>query len=325
LTPTLADIARAATTSISTASRVLSGGAAAARISQQTRERVESTARQLGYQPNLLARSLRTRRTHTAALLVSDIANPWFGRLASLIEQALHRGGYSLMLCNSGEDESLEREYLQLLPRKGIDGLILVPLIRSQDELLRLLSGRLPLVVLDRPIAGIPSVAGDAAQAAQLLCDRLAASHARRVGVVAGPTHIVSHRQRLDAVSRRFEVVKVCEGPAQPETGRRAAEAFRGLKLDAVVCTNNFLGHGYLEAMGESCGCVACFDEIAMMDLLATPLLCCMQDVPRLAEESVRMLLSQLSETGAPLPVASPLLLPSRVVCNRAFDRWVQR
>jgi LacI family transcriptional regulator len=126
MSATLTDIAKATRTSVSTVSRVLSGGAVSKRISSGTRQRVSDTARRMGYRPNLIARSLRTRRSNTVALLVSDIANPWFGQIASLVEQALHREGYSLVLCNSGEDLEREREYLDLLPQKGIDGLIVV-------------------------------------------------------------------------------------------------------------------------------------------------------------------------------------------------------
>src|SRR5690606_23589525 len=134
--PTLQDIAKRTHTSVSTVSRVLSGGSLAQRISAATRQRVLDAAREMGYRPNLVARSLRTRQSKTIALLVSDIANPWFGQIASLIEQSLHRHGYSLLLCNSGEDAEMEREYLELLPQRGIDGLIVVPLARTREELM---------------------------------------------------------------------------------------------------------------------------------------------------------------------------------------------
>ena len=70
-------------------------------------------------------RSLRTRRSNTVALLVSDIANPWFGQIASLVEQNLHRHGYSLMLCNSGEDTEREGAYLELLAERRVDGVVI--------------------------------------------------------------------------------------------------------------------------------------------------------------------------------------------------------
>ncbi len=320
---TLADIAQQTTTSISTVSRVLAGGPASHRISQQTRQRVEEAASRMGYRPNLVARSLRTRRTQTVALMVSDIANPWFGRLASQIEQHLHRGGYSLMLCNSCEDGELEREYLRLMPLKGIDGLILVPLATTRAALSTAMGRMLPLVIVDRPIQGAPSVSSDSQQSAAILCDRLAATGVRKIGLVQGPSLVVTHRQRAEVISRHFEVLCVHEGPAQPETGRQAWEKARLLPVDAMVCTNNFLGQGVIEAMTDQRDFhpVGCFDEIPMMHLLPLPIVCSVQDVAKLAEESVRLMIAQLSGEEVP---ASHMVVPSSTVANALFDRLAE-
>src|SRR5688572_13987532 len=89
--PTLNDIARETNTSVSTVSRVLAGGTVSQRISTATRGRVLAAAKAMGYRPNLMARGLRTRQSKTIALLVSDIANPFFSQIGSLVEQSLHR------------------------------------------------------------------------------------------------------------------------------------------------------------------------------------------------------------------------------------------
>src|SRR6185436_1633032 len=92
---TLIDIARETNTSVSTVGRVLAGGSVAQRISEETRNRVLEAAKRLGYRPNLLARSLRTRKSNTIALLVPDIADPVYARIAADIERQLHPHGYS--------------------------------------------------------------------------------------------------------------------------------------------------------------------------------------------------------------------------------------
>jgi LacI family transcriptional regulator len=230
LSPTLIDIARETSTSVSTVSRVLAGGAVAQRISEQTRGRVLEAASRLGYRPNLLARSLRTRKTHAVALLVSDIANPFFSQIASLVEQSLHKHGYSLVLCNSGEDPDREDEYLNLLPRKGIDALILVPMARGRKAVTASLPKNLPLVVLDRPIPGIAAcVSSDQEQAAAALSDALARAGVRKIALICGPQVIFTHRRRTEIVSHRFEIVAKFEGSAQVESGRAA-----GAKLDGA-------------------------------------------------------------------------------------------
>jgi len=321
--PTLVDIARRTNTSVSTVSRVLAGGAVAQRISEETRTRVTAAAKAMGYRPNLLARGLRTRKSNTVALLVTDFANPWFGQIASLIEQSLHRNGYSTMVCNSGEEPAREAEYLQMLPQKGIDGMILVPLVRTKRALHEFVPPDLPLVVLDRPIPGVPaSVSSDEEQLAGILCDTLERVNVRDVALVTGPAHVPTHRRRAEIVARRFNVVARHEGPARMETGRQAFIKLLDAAVqppDAVVCTNNFLGQGFLEGIAqiERPPVIACFDEIPMMHLLPLPIVCSIQDVAMLAECCVNLLLPQLKGEAAKI---HPVVLPSRAVTNRAFQ-----
>lgn len=316
---TLADIARATRTSVSTVSRVLANSPAAKRISAPTRDRITLAAREMGYRPNLLARSLRTRKTNTVAVLVSDIANPWFGQLASLMEQHLRRRGYSLIVCNSGEDESLESEYLRLLPQKGIDGLIIVPIATERQKLVRYLPPGLPIVVVDRPIEGIAnSITTDQDHASRLLCDELAAIGAKRIAIVHGPEHVYTHHHRARMARERFEVVVDHGGPAQFSTGRKALRAIAKARPDAILCTNNFLGQGILEVSNDTTP-LACFDEIPLMHLLPRPIVCCLQDVTRLAEDSVNMLLKQFA--GVP---SGRRTLKAHILHNPAFSKLVQ-
>ena len=333
--PTLVDIAKATHTSVSTVSRVLAGGVIANRISKETRERVEAAARELGYRPNLIARTLRTRRSNTVALLVSDIANPFFAQMASLIEHGLHSHGYSLMLCNSGEDMEREAEYLRLLDQKGVDGLILVPILSDRDRLLQHISPRLPLVVLDRPIAGISAtVSSDQAQAARILCEALHHRGVRRVALVCGPSHVITHRTRADMVRGCFTVVAQCEGPSMKETGRRAHDEFAAQLTeppDAIICTNNALAQGVMEAMTATEAqhdppvVVGVFDEVPMMHLLPLPIIASMQDIRLLAEGCVRQLLPLLpgqSAVDGSAPTPEPMIFPARIVMNPAFEAW---
>lgn len=335
MSPTLTDIAKRTQTSVSTVSRVLAGGRVSQRISEATRNRILETAKQMGYRPNLMARGLRTRRSNTIALLVGDIANPWYGQFASLVEKSLHRSGYTMMLCNSGEDPQREAEYLELLPQKGIDGLILVPIVKTKKALYDHIPDNLPIVIADRPIPGMDSVvSSDEAQLSELLCNTLGRVLVRSIAVVTGPQHVVTHRRRYEAVAKCFTVVATHEGPSRADTGRQALIKFlsgsdsEGNETpvpDAIVCTNTLLGQGVIDAIAEidNPPIIACFDELPMAHLSPIPIVCTIQDVPMLAESCVSQLLPQLkrdgnaSETFKP----TPIYLPARAATNRAFQK----
>jgi LacI family transcriptional regulator len=226
------------------------------------------------------------------------------------------------MLCNSAGDIEIEAEYLDLLPQKGIDGLILVPMLRTKKALYEHLPADMPVVILDRPIPGIPqSVCSDEEQLCTLLCDALRRASVKTVTMVCGWQYILTHRERYEIISAQFEVLGMHEGRAQKETGRQAFSKFVGLKPDAVVCTNNFLGQGYIDAMPsvENAPIIGCFDDIPMMQHLPLPIVCANQDVELLAEGCVSQLLQLLQGDAVTKP--EPVLLPSRAVTNLAFQK----
>src|SRR5206468_9911279 len=135
------------------------------------------------------------------------------------------------LLCNSGGDPEREAAYLQLLPQKAIDGLILVTLARTKKALMDALPANLPLVVLDRPVQGINAyVSSDHDQMALAMCDTLERVGVKSVAIACGPQFIYTHRKRTEMVSKRFKVIDTHEGRAQRETGRQAWQKFQPLR-----------------------------------------------------------------------------------------------
>ena len=121
---TINDVAKKAQVSISTVSRVLNGTAF---VNSEVKKRVEDAIRELAYQPNPAARSLRVNRSRIIGLLISDIQNPFFMSLIQGVEDEAHRNGYSLLLCNSNEDSNKEQQYLNVLCAERVAGAIIVP------------------------------------------------------------------------------------------------------------------------------------------------------------------------------------------------------
>lgn len=139
------DVAKKAGVSVSTVSRVLNNGEY---ITEKTRKKVEEAVKKLNYRPNVIARGLRTKKTNSVGLILPDITNEFFGKLAKSIENVLNKNGINLLLCNSNEDARTERKYIEALLDKSVDGLIFIS--SGFDENMELFPENMPIVVIDR-------------------------------------------------------------------------------------------------------------------------------------------------------------------------------
>ena len=149
---TVADVAKRAGVSVSTAARVLSGTGYA---SEETRRLVLDAARELGYVPNQIARSLRTRQTRTVGLLVGDVENSFYSVIAKHVEAVAKDAGYHVVLCNSDDDPKVEREYLKLLEGMRVDALIVTPTSKNRRHLATLMDKDIVIVQVDRRVDGL--------------------------------------------------------------------------------------------------------------------------------------------------------------------------
>lgn len=147
---TIREVAQAAGVSIGTASRALNR---AGRVSEHTIAAVAKVARQLGYAPDAVARSLRTRSSGVVGLLVSDFANPLYARIITAVERELQAAGYALLLANTHNDSLRERSLIDLFRGRRVDGLILGPCETESPETLEALTRHVPVVALDRDFA----------------------------------------------------------------------------------------------------------------------------------------------------------------------------
>jgi LacI family transcriptional regulator len=146
---TIKDIARKAGVSVATVSHVINR---TRYVSEELREKVTRIMRELDYQPNHMAGSLRRKRTKTIGLIIPDNSNPLYADLASAIEDVLFKYDFTLMLCNSEHDLAKELTYTKALRSKRADGLIIIPASAQADHINRLVENGLPIVILDRPV-----------------------------------------------------------------------------------------------------------------------------------------------------------------------------
>ena len=152
--PTINDVAAAAGVSRATASRALSDYG---RISEATRNQVKRAAESIGYTPNQVARSMRAGTTKTIGLvIIADFTNVFFDRATKGIVDAARANGYEVLISNTDENLEVEREAIQTLIEKQVDGLIVVPSTAAvHDHLHEKARNNTPLVTIDRVVPGI--------------------------------------------------------------------------------------------------------------------------------------------------------------------------
>jgi len=141
------DIAKLANVSHTTVSRALNNKS---RIRKETRETILSIAKNLGYRPNFVARSLVMKRTKTLGLVITNIANPFYPELAQGIEKTATKLGYSIILCSTQSDISTERQYIEMLRSKGVDGIVFSSAHMEDPNIVELAEEEFPIVLVNR-------------------------------------------------------------------------------------------------------------------------------------------------------------------------------
>jgi LacI family transcriptional regulator len=194
--PTVLDVAKRAGVAPITVSRVINNSGY---ISQATRERVEVAVKELGYVPNTLARGLRSKRTKTLALVVTDITNPYFTLMARGVEDIAGDSDYSVVYCNTDESEAKEEKYANLLAQRQVDGVLLVPSCGNVKTIKFLLSNDINVVILDRRVSGveIDSVRSDSEDGAYRLVKLLIELGHQRIAMITGPKDVSTSVDRV--------------------------------------------------------------------------------------------------------------------------------
>jgi len=251
------DIAERAGVSKTTVSHVLNG---TRHVRPETAARVQEVVDDLGYKPNMLARSLRRKKTHTIGLLVSDIENPFFTRVARAVETTAYERDYNLILCNT--DENLEKEilYTDVLFAKQVDGLIVAPAPGDHSFLLPYLDRGEKVVFINRtmPTVDVPAVVCDDEVAIYSLAKHFLDEGYHKLGAIIGLEGVSTTENRLkgleQALSEHGQTLAATwlfPGSAREDGGRKAAEQFVALqdRPQIVIAFNSIMLDGFLVAL----------------------------------------------------------------------------
>ena len=305
---TIVDVARAAGVSTATVSRVLNNKP---QVDPRLAATVLLAVKDLGYRPNRVARSLRTRRNRVWALILSGVrTGPFFADVVRGIEEVAYGAGYVLFLCNADEDPSKEASYIDLAVAENVGGVILMPSGPS-TALMPLVSSGIPVVLIDRVLPGreADAVIADNVSGAYEAVRHLLAGGYEHVACVTGPLTITTGSQRHAGYCKALEeagmaldnsLVRVSD--FSEEGGRTAMRELleQSNRPDAVLLANLLMTMGGLHAIAQAelaipaDMAVVGYDDMSWASLLRTPLTTVAQPTYDMGMESARLLLSRL-------------------------------
>ena len=253
------DVAKEARVSVFTVSAVVNNKN---HVSKKLIQRVETAIQKLKYRPNLLARSLAKRRTHTIGIVVPDISNPFFPLVVRGAEDAAQKHGYSILLCNSDDNLAKEEECLELLLAKRVDGILLTKAAGdfspSLRQLIRDVKVRFVPLMRTYPSLTRDAVISDDYRGAYEAVSHLARAGHQRIGLLGGPVRVSNGRARwegfrdaLAANGLAYDSELVVEGDYRIDSGYRGGHSLLSRSPDAVYAANYLMTVGLLRAAEE--------------------------------------------------------------------------
>jgi len=327
------DIARAANVSHSTVSRALSDSPL---ISAETKVRIQRLAREMGYTPDAIARSLVTQQTRTVGVVVTTITDPWVAEVVQGIEDAAHENGYSVILASGASEPGRELATVEMLRSKRVDGLIVTSSRVGALYLEHLERIGVPVVLVNNHNEQSGrytfSVSVDNQHGGYLATNHLIERGHRRIAYISGAAdhsddadRLTGYRQALDENGLTFDPTLVMSGNGQLNGGERALHTLTGLGAPptAAFCYNDMTAIGLLFAArreGLSVPynlAVVGFDDIPFARYVQPALTTIAQPQRDMGRQAMSMALA-LMDTGDSAPSLSDVVVQGELVVRES-------
>ncbi|MBM7054306.1 LacI family DNA-binding transcriptional regulator [Streptomyces durocortorensis] len=330
--PSIKYVAHHAGVSVGTVSNVLN---TPRRVSERTRERVQTVIKELGYVRSEHARQLRGGRSRLLALLVLDLANPFYVEIARGAETAARAAGLGVMVCSSGRGGTDESHYLDLFAEHRVRGVLVTPAATRTPALGALRRQGIPYVLADCRATGPDtcSVSVDDVTGGEMAGRHLAAAGHRSIAYVRGPAHLRQVADRgtglLRALAEAGQTDHVTEIPsdtADVSAGRDALARLLGLarRPSAVFCSNDLMALGVLQAAYEA-GisvprdlAIVGYDDIEYAAAAAVPLTSVRQPAYELGSRAVDLLLGEASGSAGGAHTHRNIVLRPELVVRKS-------
>lgn len=328
---TLRDVAREAGVHVSTASRALNEETRSV-VHPETSERVLQVAEELGYSPNPLAKGLRTNKSMTIGMVISDIENPVFGPIIAGVETTMGREGYSTLIAEAvAHDHTALSPVIDALVDRRVDGMLLAMATRTGENAARLRRLGVPVILVNRSVddVEVASIVGDDHHGIGLTVGHLADLGHQRIGHIAGPMETSTAVGRLEGFHSHMEGLGLAHGDDviesaewyQVDPGYKAAGVLldRRPDLTALIAANDLIALGAYRAIrerGMQVGAdvsVTGYNDMMLVDMIDPSLTSVRVPYREMGAEAAEVLLEMMTgdPAEAPRPTVKRKLRPS--------------
>ncbi|MCX2493742.1 LacI family DNA-binding transcriptional regulator [Pedobacter sp. PF22-3] len=307
------DIAVKANVSITTVSFIINGKAKEKSISEAVIEKVKKIIEESGYKPNQIARSLRTGHSNIIGLIVEDISNSFFSRIARLIEDKAYKRGYKIIYSSTENNIDKAKELINMFKSRKVDAYIISPIKGIEEDIQMLLDDGNPVIFFDRNLPDINTsyVGADHFDASYQSIQNFIHQGKKNIALVTTDINVKQIVERCDGYKKALEdngikyddnlVLKIHFNQEEGETIDQMKKLFEQRNIDAVLFATNYLAISGLKALkqinkkiGDDFSVIA-YDDHEAFELHTPGISALQQPLEEIAENVIKLILQQLS------------------------------
>lgn len=307
------DIAVAAGVSITTVSFIINGKARDKSISEAVIKKVEKIIAEKGYKPNQIARSLRTGNSNIIGLIIEDISNSFFSRIARLIEDKAYKKGYKIIYSSTENNVEKAKDLINMFKSRKVDAYIISPIKGLEEDIQHLIADNKPVILFDRNLPDLDTnyVGADHFKATYQSVESFIKQGKKKISLVTTDIDVEQITERLAGYEKALAnhgmvynenlVLKVHFNQEEKETMAQMEKLFHSKEIDAVLFATNYLaisGLKVLKKMGKQVGNdfgVIAYDDHEVFELHTPGISAVQQPLEEIAETVIQLILSQLS------------------------------
>jgi LacI family transcriptional regulator len=333
----LNDIAKSLNVSKTLVSMVLNNRADEKGISKDTQKRVWEKIKELNYKPNMMARGLRLGRSNTIGLIVSDISNPFYSKIARYVENFIESKGYNIMICSTDEDIEKEIRLIRMLKDRQTDGLIISSSQKNSKEFKVLLEEKYPFVLIDRVMPDIKtnSVIVDNFKGSYEAVNHLLHQGYKNIAAFAvTPVHVSTINDRIEGYLRAIKDSGMTYGrkflkeiPFSDVKNSVRNEITALLqskeKVNALFAVNNNIAIACLECLNDMKVripediALVCFDDLEVFKFSRPSITAVAQPIEEICKDAVEILLADIVSKDK-IVEKKQIKLPTSLVIRRS-------